>query len=658
LRCWKFSSSPAALRLNDPALQAPARTKRRFFFFSCILTNSRHNCSFVFLPGFPASLLLRNDDDMRTNRIRNIAIIAHVDHGKTTLVDELFKQSGMFHDNQTVAERMMDSIDLERERGITIASKNGAFHYQDFFINIIDTPGHADFGGQVERVLKMADGALLLVDAQEGPMPQTYFVLKKALALRLPLIVVINKIDKPAARPDWAVNQVFDLFVKLHAPEEILDFPVVYASARDGYALDAIGDQPSSMEPLCRTIITHIPAPAGHPQGPLQLLVSSIDYSPYLGRMGIGKITSGSLTLNQEAVVARRDGSLLPVRITKIYRFEGSSKVAADSAVLGEIVAVAGTDEVTVGVTYTDPETPIPLPFQDIDPPTIAMNFLPNDSPFAGTEGKFVTSRHLEQRLRRETLSDVALVIEERGSGKGFQVSGRGELHLSILIERMRREGYEFQVSRPTVILRRDGDALQEPYEELTVDVEEQFMGTVIERLGQRRGQLRELSQGSGMARLVYRIPTRGLLGFRPEFMTITRGMGIMNYVFSGYGPHAGDIRNRKNGVLVVKEHCTTIAYALFNLQERGRLFLGPGEKVYVGQIVGEHSRTNDLVVNPARGKKLTNMRASGSDENVLLTAPWSMSLEECITYINDDELVEITPQAIRLRKAPGFIAG
>jgi GTP-binding protein len=563
----------------------------------------------------------------------------------------------MFHANQNVADRLMDSIDLERERGITIASKNGAFRYQDFCINIIDTPGHADFGGQVERVLKMADGALLLVDAQEGPMPQTYFVLKKALALRLRLIVVINKIDKPAARPDWAVDQVFDLFVKLRAPDDILDFPVVYASSRDGYALASLGDAPVSMEPLCRTIITHIPAPAGDPHGPLQLLVSSIDYSPYLGRMGIGKITSGSLAVNQDAVVARRGGSLLPVRITKIYRFEGSSKVPADSAALGEIVAVAGTDDVTVGVTYTDPQTPIPLPFQDIDPPTLAMHFLPNDSPFAGTEGSFVTSRHLEQRLRREALSDVALIIEERGSGKGFQVSGRGELHLSILIERMRREGYEFQVSRPAVIMRREKDVLLEPYEELTIDVEEPCMGTVIERLGQRRGQLRELSQGSGMARLVYRIPTRGLLGFRPEFMTITKGMGTMNYVFSDYGPHAGDIRNRKNGALVVKEPCTTVAYALFNLQERGRLFLGPGERVYAGQIIGEHSRTNDLVVNPARGKKLTNMRASGSDENVLLTAPWNMSLEECITYINDDELVEVTPQAIRLRKAPGWHA-
>ncbi len=590
---------------------------------------------------------------MKQHQIRNIAIIAHVDHGKTTLVDQLFRQSGMFRDNQVVTERLMDSIDLERERGITIASKNGSFKVQDHLINIIDTPGHADFGGQVERVLRMADGALLLVDAQEGPMPQTYFVLKKALALRLPIIVVINKIDKPAARPNEAVDQVFDLFVKLDAPAEILDFPVVYASAKEGYAIKELGDPAASMEPLCQAIIDHTPPPAGSPEGPLQLLVSSIDYSPYLGRLGIGKITSGTLNTNKEIVVAKRCGELVPARITKVYRFEGNRKVATDIAGTGEIVAVAGMDDVTVGVTYTDPYDPRPLPPTEMDPPTLSMNFIPNDSPFAGKEGSFVTSRHLEERLRRESLADVALIVEPGGNGSGFKVSGRGELHLSILIERMRREGYEFQVTRPQVIMKEEGGVLLEPYEELTVDVEELHMGTAIEMLGNRKGKMRAMNQGNGMARIVYRIPTRGLLGFRPEFLSATRGMGIMNYVFDGYGPHAGEIRNRRNGVLVVKGPCTTVAYALFNLQERGRLFYGPGTRAYAGQILGEHCRDNDLVVNPAKGKKLTNIRAAGSDENVVLTTPVHMSLEESISYINDDELVEITPRAVRLRKRP-----
>ncbi|MEW6444063.1 MAG: translational GTPase TypA [bacterium] len=591
---------------------------------------------------------------MEQHKIRNVAIIAHVDHGKTTLVDQLFRQSGMFRDNQVVTERLMDSIDLERERGITIASKNGSFKYRDFLINIIDTPGHADFGGQVERVLRMADGALLLVDAQEGPMPQTYFVLKKALALRLPTIVVVNKIDKPAARPAETVDRVFDLFVKLDAPEELLDFPVVYASAKEGYALDDIGDPPAGMDPLCKTIVQKTPPPSGSPDAPLQLLVSSIDYSPYLGRLGIGKITSGTLNTNKDIVVARDGGVTVPARITKVYRFEGNRKVVTDLAGTGEIVAVAGMDDVTVGVTYTDPEDPRPLPPIEIDPPTLAMSFVPNDSPFAGTEGTFSTARHLEERLRREGLADVALMVEPQEGRSGFKVSGRGELHLSILIERMRREGHEFQVTRPQVILKQEGDALLEPHEELTIDVEEPYMGAVIERLGKRRGQILEMHQGNnGTARIVYKIPTRGLLGFRPEFLSITRGMGVMNYVFSGYGPQAGEIRNRKNGVMVVKSACKTVAYALFNLQERGRLFYGPGVRVYAGQILGEHCRENDMVVNPAKGKKLTNVRAVGCDENVVLTPPVEMSLESCIAYINDDELVEVTPQAIRMRKKP-----
>ncbi len=588
---------------------------------------------------------------MKQDNIRNVAIIAHVDHGKTTLVDQLFKQSGMFRENQEVAERLMDSMDLERERGITIASKNGSYTYKEFHINIIDTPGHADFGGQVERVLRMADGCLLLVDAQEGPMPQTYFVLKKALAISLPVIVVINKIDKPAARPDWAVDQVFDLFVKLNAPDELLDFPVVYASAKTGYAVNEPGETGSDMEPVSEKIIKYIPPPAGDLEAPLQMQVNTIDYSPYLGRLGIGKVVNGTMNINRNIVVAKRDGSLVPARVTKIFRFEADQKVATEMAVAGEIVAVAGMDDVTVGVTYTDPDDPKPLPLIEIDPPTISMNFIPNDSPFAGQEGKFVTSRHIDERLSRETLADVALVVEQLQEGVGFKVSGRGELHLSILIEKMRREGYEFQVTRPQVIMKKEQGVLLEPYEELTVDVDEQFMGAVIEKLGELKGQMLDMTQENGMARLVYKVPTRGLLGFRSDFMTDTKGMGMMNYVFAEYGPHAGDIVNRVNGVLVAMENCTTIAYALFNLQNRGRLFLGPGQKVYKGQIVGENARNTDLVVNPAKGKKLTNMRASGSDEAVILTPPVAMSLEDCISYINDDELVEVTPDSIRLRK-------
>jgi GTP-binding protein len=588
---------------------------------------------------------------MQQDKIRNVAIIAHVDHGKTTLVDQLFRQSGMFRENQDVAERLMDSMDLERERGITIASKNGSFLHKDYWINIIDTPGHADFGGQVERVLRMADGCLLLVDAQEGPMPQTYFVLKKALAISLPIIVVINKIDKPAARCDWAVDQVFDLFVKLNAPDELLDFPVVYASAKEGYALYEPDDSGSDMEPVSEMIVKHIPPPVGDIDAPLQMQVNTIDYSPYLGRLGIGKVVNGHLQVNRDIAVARRDGSVSPIRISKIFRFEANGQVPVKEAKVGEIVAVAGMDDVTVGVTFTDPNDPQPLPLIEIDPPTLSMNFVPNDSPFAGQDGKYVTSRHLEERLRKETLADVALVVEPLTDSIGYRVSGRGELHLSILIEKMRREGYEFQVTRPQVIMKEENGQQLEPYEELTIDVDEQYQGTVIEKLGRLKGRMEEMRSENGMARLVFTIPTRGLLGFRADFMTDTKGMGIMNYVFAEYGPYAGDIVNRVNGVLVVKEACTTVAYALFNLQNRGKLFLGPGLKVYQGQIIGEHSRPSDLVINPAKGKKLTNMRASGTDDAVILTPHANMSLEDCIAYINDDELVEITPKVIRLRK-------
>ncbi len=588
---------------------------------------------------------------MEQERIRNIAIIAHVDHGKTTLVDQLFAQSGMFRDNQVVEERLMDSMDLERERGITISSKNGSFRYKDCLINIIDTPGHADFGGQVERVLKMADGVLLLVDAAEGPMPQTYFVLKKALALALPVIVVINKVDKPAARCDWVVNEVFDLFVKLEAPNHILDFPIIYSSAKEGFATFDPGVQEGTMGPLFDLIIEAVPAPVGNPDGPLQMLVSSLDYSPFLGRLAIGKITSGELILDRDVVVTQEGKELSPARITKIYRFKGTEKVETERACVGEIVAVAGMESVTIGETLTDPLNPIPLPGIHVDPPTVAMNFVPNDSPFYGREGRFVTSRHLRERLLRETLSDVALVVEEAEETPGFRVSGRGELHLSILIEKMRREGYEFQVTRPQVLYREKNGVKLEPYEELIIDVDENYVGKVIENLGSRRGLLLDIKQENGMARLKYKIPTRGLLGFRSEFLTETRGMGVMNYVFLDFDSYAGEIRNRTKGVMIAMEECTTVAYALFNLQERGRLFLGPAERVYEGQIIGEHSRDTDLVVNPAKGKKLTNMRAAGSDDAVILTPHTKMSLEECISYINDDELVEITPLSIRLRK-------
>jgi len=588
---------------------------------------------------------------MKQSTIRNIAIISHVDHGKTTLVDQLFRQSGMFRDNEVVEERLMDSLDLERERGITISSKNGSFIYKDFFINIIDTPGHADFGGQVERVLKMADGALLLVDAAEGPMPQTRFVLSKALAMHMPVIVVINKIDKPAARCDWAVDQVFDLFVKLGAPDDILDFPVIYTSAKEGYATLDYTQQQGTMIPLFELIIRAVPPPQGNSKAPLQMLVSSLSYSPFLGRLAIGKITSGQLNVNKDVAVARADGAIAPARITKIYRFRGNDKVEVEAASVGEIVSVAGMESIMVGETFTDPEHPLPLPGITVDPPTLSMNFIPNDSPFAGTEGRFLTSRHLRERLIRETLSDVALVVEELHDGIGYKVSGRGELHLSILIETMRREGYEFQVTRPRVILKEGKDGKLEPYEELTIDVDGIYAGTVIENLGQRKGQMVDMRHDNGMVRMRYRVPTRGLIGFRSEFMTETKGMGTMSYIFDGYDSYAGEIRNRSNGAIVVKERCSTVAYALFNLQERGELFLGPGEKVYGGQIIGEHSRENDLVVNPAKGKKLTNMRAAGSDEAVVLPPCKKMSLEECISYINDDELVEITPASIRLRK-------
>jgi GTP-binding protein len=588
---------------------------------------------------------------MDTPKIKNIAIIAHVDHGKTTLVDQMFRQSGMFRDNQVVEERMMDSLDLERERGITIASKNGSFHYKDHRINLVDTPGHADFGGQVERILKMVDGALLLVDAQEGPMPQTYYVLRKALALGLPIIVVINKIDKPAARPDWVVDQVLELFLKLEAPEECLDYPMLFASAKDGYVTRDHRHKTTDITALFDEIVRFIPAPAGDSEAPLQLLVSSLSYSSFLGRLAIGKITAGRISVNDDVAACRGTDVAAAARVTKIYAFEGTKMVQIETAAVGEIVALAGLDDVTIGETITDPQNPMPLPFMELDPPTMSMNFIPNDSPFAGREGRFVTSQHLRERLYRETLNDVALQVKEMETGIGYKVSGRGELHLSILIEKMRREGYEFQVTRPEVIMKKTDGRLLEPYEELTIDIDEAYMGKVIEHLGARKGRMKDMQHNNGMVHMVYTIPTRGLLGFRNIFMTESRGMGVMNYLFSGYDIYVGEIKNRKKGVLICMEECTSVAYALFNLQERGRLFIGPQVRLYQGQIIGEHSRENDLTVNPARGKKLTNLRAAGSDENIILTPPVKLSLEDYIAFINDDELVELTPQSIRLRK-------
>jgi len=585
------------------------------------------------------------------DKIRNIAIIAHVDHGKTTLVDQLFKQSGIFRDNQNISERLMDNSDLERERGITITSKNGAFIYKDYWVNVIDTPGHADFGGQVERVLFMADAALLLVDAQEGPMPQTYFVLKKALARAIPIIVVINKIDKPAARCDWVLNEVFDILVQLNAPDHILDFPVIYASARDGIAKNELEHESTTLGPLFEKIIDFVPAPTGEPEKSLQILVTSLSYSPFLGRLAIGKLTSGTLTANQEVAIYNGDDFLKKGRITKIYKYSANAQVEANTAQPGDIVAVSGIEDITVGNTITSSENPLVLPSIEIDPPTISMNFIPNDSPFAGKEGEFVTSNHLKDRLMREILSDVALKVECYEEGLGFKVSGRGELHLSILIEKMRREGYEFQVSRPQVIFKTENSKKLEPYENLFIEVKEEHQGKVIEAMGERKGEMTEMHVDNEMTKLTYKIPTRGLLGFRSEFMTLTKGTGTMNYIFAEYGPFVGEMRNRKTGVLVSKDNCTTVAYALDNLQERGVLFLGAGVDVYSSQIIGENARNDDMVVNPGKGKKLTNMRASGSDDNVMLIPPRIMSLENCIAFINDDELVEVTPKSVRLRK-------
>jgi len=589
-----------------------------------------------------------------TRALRNIAIIAHVDHGKTTLVDQLLKQSGTFAAHQQVEERVMDSNDLEKERGITILAKNCAIDFEGTHINIVDTPGHADFGGEVERVLSMVDGVLLLVDAVEGPMPQTRFVTRKALAQGLKPIVVINKIDRPGARPDWVINHTFDLFDKLGATEEQLDFPVVFASALNGYAMLEADKPGTDMRPLFEAILTHVPQPVVDEEGPLQLQICSLDYSSYVGRIGIGRITRGRLgPLNNVLVMnGPEDDEPVKARVNQVQVFKGLERVLTDVASAGDIVLINGIEEVGIGVTICDPEQPEALPLLTVDEPTLTMNFQVNTSPFAGKEGKFVTSRQLRERLARELLSNVALRVEDTPDADIFLVSGRGELHLTILLENMRREGYELAVSRPRVVLKEIGGEKCEPYEMLTVDCEEAHQGAVMQALGERRGDLQDMQpDGKGRVRLEYRIPARGLIGFQSEFLTMTRGTGIMSHVFDDYAPMKGDIAERRNGVLISAEQGEAVAYALWKLQERGRMFVSPGEPVYEGMIIGINSRDNDLVVNPIKTKQLTNVRASGKDEAIMLVPPIQITLESAVEFISDDELVEITPKSIRLRK-------
>lgn len=585
--------------------------------------------------------------------LRNIAIVAHVDHGKTTLVDQLLRQSGALKGHGAVQERVMDSNELERERGITILSKNTSIRWQDWRINIVDTPGHADFGGEVERVLSMVDSVLLLVDAVEGPMPQTRFVTQKALEHDLAPIVVVNKVDRPGSRPDWVVDQTFELFDRLGASDSQLDFPVVYASALQGWSAldsDAIG---SDMQSLFQTIVDNVAPPAVDPEGSLQLQVSALDYSTYVGVIGIGRIQRGRFSRNDVVCVAATDGSVREARILQILGFHGLNRVELDGASAGDIVAFTGVDGLRISDTLCDPSCIDPLPALKIDEPTLSMTFQVNDSPFAGQDGRFVTSRNLGQRLAQELIHNVALRVEPLSDPDKFKVSGRGELHLSILVENMRREGYELAISRPEVILREIDGVVHEPWETLTVDVESVDQGRVMERLGERRAELRDiLPDSNGRVRLDYTVPSRGLIGFQSEFMTITRGKGLMYHTFDRYAERAqSKIGERVNGVLVSISVGKSLAYALFNLQERGRLFIGPGEQVYEGMVIGLHSRSGDLVVNPLKAKQLTNIRAAGSDENILLTPPLQLTLEAAIAFINDDELVEVTPVAIRVRK-------
>ena len=586
---------------------------------------------------------------------RNIAIIAHVDHGKTTLVDELLKQSGVFRSNQVVQERVMDSNDIERERGITILSKNTAVFYKDVKINIIDTPGHADFGGEVERVLKMVDGVVLVVDAFEGPMPQTKFVLKKALELNLAVIVCINKIDRPEARPDEVIDEVLELLIDLDASEEQLDCPFVYASAKEGVAMLEIGDDSNSMQPLFETIINHIPAPEGDPDKGTQVLISTIDYNEYVGRIGVGKVSNGSIRVNEDAIIvnAHDPEKRRKVKVSKLYEFDGLNKVEVEKAGVGSIVAISGISDIHIGDTLCSPDFVEPIPFQKISEPTISMNFLVNDSPLAGREGKFVTSRHLRERLYKELNTDVSLRVEDTENTDCFKVSGRGELHLSVLIENMRREGYEFAVSKAEVIYHKDEKGhLLEPMEQAVIDAPDEFSGIVIEKLSFRKGELQGMSRSNGgYTRLEFLIPSRGLIGYRGEFMTDTKGNGILNTIFDSYGPYKGDIAYRQTGSLIAFEAGETITYGLFNAQERGTLFLGPGEQVYQGMVVGENPKGGDIELNVCKRKQMTNTRASGSDEALKLVPHKVLSLEQALDFIENDELVEVTPKNIRIRK-------
>ena len=585
-------------------------------------------------------------------QIRNIAIIAHVDHGKTTLVDQLLRQSGTFRSNQQVEERVMDSNDLEKERGITILAKNTAIEYEGYHINIVDTPGHADFGGEVERVLGMVDCVVLLVDAQEGPMPQTRFVTKKALALGLKPIVVINKIDKPSARPSWVIDQTFELFDNLGATDEQLDFPIVYASGLSGFAKLDENDESSDMRPLFDTILKHTPAPSGSADETLQLQISQLDYDNYTGRLGIGRILNGRIKPGQVVAVMNHEEQVAQGRINQLLGFQGLERVPLEEAEAGDIVIISGIEDIGIGVTITDKDNPKGLPMLSVDEPTLTMDFMVNTSPLAGTEGKFVTSRQIRDRLQKELLTNVALRVEDTADADVFRVSGRGELHLTILLENMRREGFELAVGKPRVVFREINGQKCEPYENLTVDVPDDNQGAVMEELGRRRGELTNMeSDGNGRTRLEYHIPARGLIGFQGEFLTLTRGTGLMSHVFDDYAPVKPDMPGRHNGVLVSQEQGEAVAYALWNLEDRGRMFISPNDKVYEGMIIGIHSRDNDLVVNPLKGKKLTNVRAIGTDEAVRLTTPIKLTLEGAVEFIDDDELVEITPQSIRLRK-------
>lgn len=586
--------------------------------------------------------------------IKNIAIIAHVDHGKTTLVDEMLHQSGIFRDNEVVQERVMDSNDLEKERGITILSKNTSIHYKDTKINIVDTPGHADFGGEVERILTMVDGVLLLVDAFEGCMPQTRFVLKKALALKKTPLVVVNKVDREGARPEEVVDEVLDLFIELGADDDQIDFPVVYASARDGYSSLDPNVRSGDMRPLLDAILENIPSPSGDPEGPAQILFCSLEYDDYVGRIGVGRVQRGTIKHGNPYVLCRQDGTQENVRFSKIYQFEGLKRVECQEATFGDLVCVAGIPDLNIGETACDPDCIEPLPFVKIDEPTISMNFIVNDSPFAGREGKYVTSRNLRDRLFKEVETNVSMRVEETDSMDTFKVSGRGELHLSILIETMRRENYEFQVSRPQVIFKKDsktGETL-EPMEIAIIEVPEEHVGSVMEKLCSRKGEIQNMdTRSTGMTHLEIKIPSRGLIGYRSEFLTDTNGNGIMNQLFSGYEPYKGEIQTRSRGSIVVHETGTTTGYGLWNTQDRGRLFVGPGVEVYEGMIVGECAKDEDIVCNVCKKKHVTNTRASGSDEALKLVPPTTLSLEQSMEFLADDELLEVTPKSIRLRK-------